>query len=70
MQAEIESVILAFNKETKREEQLLIAFLSALAVQSASRKRMTYEMAQGVYDCIRLDADRSRDQDRALSEHA
>lgn len=58
MQSEIENLVLAYKKEVKREEKLLLAFLSALAVRSASRKKMTDEMAQGVYDCIRLDAER------------
>ena len=50
MQAEIENVIRAYKKEVGSEEKLLIAFLSALAVSSAARKRMTSDMARAVFD--------------------
>lgn len=54
MQAEIDNVIRAYEKEATSEEKMLMAFLSALAVRSEVRKKTTYEMAQGVYECIRL----------------
>lgn len=60
MQAEIENVLIAYKKEAGREEKMLMALLSALAVRSAVRKKTTFEMAQGVYDCIRLDAEDKR----------
>lgn len=60
MQAEIENVVRAYTKETRREEKLLLQFLSVLAVRSAEREKMTTQMAQSVYDCIRLDAEQKR----------
>lgn len=48
MQTEIENVIRAYKQEVGKEEKLLLAFLTALAVSSAARKKMTVEMAQAV----------------------
>lgn len=60
MQTEIENVLRAYKKEAGQEEKMLMAFLSALAVRSAVRRKTTIEMAQGVYECIRLDAEENK----------
>jgi len=68
MQAEIDNVIRAYEKEAKSEEKMLMAFLSALAVRSEVRKKTTHEMAQGVYECLRLDTVEERNQGQS-EEH-
>lgn len=48
MQTEIENVVLAFNKELKKERDLLFSFLKSLAVRSCARHNLANEIAEAV----------------------